>query len=71
MTTLLGVLERRRERGLQAEHRLARERKTLDLAIRKLRVGFPEAVVKAELEAAGLALPVLAAATQSSVDRAS
>lgn len=52
--SLLTALERRRKRGLDAEHRLARERKTLDRALNDLRTGRDATVVVAELRARGM-----------------
>jgi hypothetical protein len=50
---LLATLTRRRARGLDAEHRLARERRTLDRALTDLRTGRDAGVVLAELQARG------------------
>ena len=51
---LLVMLTRRRRQGLDAEHRLARQRHTLDQALRKLRMGCDAGIVMAELRASGL-----------------
>ena len=48
---LVATLERQRARCLDTEHRLARERKTLDTAIRQLCTGVPAEVVLADLRA--------------------
>jgi hypothetical protein len=55
--SLLESLKKRRERGLRAAHRLDRERRALDSAIRKLHIGWAPAVVLAELHAMGMTVP--------------
>jgi hypothetical protein len=51
---LLATLTRRHTLGLAAEHRLARERRTLDRALSELRTGKDPLIVVAELKSLGL-----------------